>query len=134
MGADFHAKGLADDKCYHGGYITLCNFKLALAKKFNKEGGELLEYFWIQKRGCDKEIAERLNTMFTEGQRMILFSNDCDDKWIPKESKLAYLAIKDIELNFWHKNYHSDKQQNLLELFKGMFYYSWKRRVNLYVL
>lgn len=133
MGADFRAKGLEMDKCYHGGYVSLINFRIALAKKFNKEAGELLEYFWIQKRGCDKELAQMLNTMFTEGQKCVLFFNDCDDKWTPKDSKLAYLAIKDIELAYMHTNYGSDDKHNLLELFKGMFYHSWKHRVNLYV-
>lgn len=133
MGADFRAKGLARDKCYHAGYYALVSFKIKLAKRFNKEAGELLEYFWIQKRGCDEEIAAKLNTMFTDGQKEILFASDADDKWTPHQSKIAYLAIKDVYLDMMHHNYGSNEWYNMLELFKGMFYHSWKRRVNLYV-
>lgn len=47
MGLDINIKGLSREDTYHGGYIKFANYRVKVAKAFNKAIGEIYEKFYL---------------------------------------------------------------------------------------
>lgn len=135
MGLTVSAKGLSCEDSYDCGYITFGAFRIALAKAYNEEFGNLYEK-WHQGAifggPLTKSELKRANELSSDGLNIFLTHSDCEGKFTPKECKKVYDAIKDIKMDMQGHNYGIMKPYNMLDQWKGIFKHCYKRRVNLY--
>lgn len=137
MGLTIYAKGL--DKTYDCGYFSFFNFRKQLAKTFDENLGFLYEK-WINE-GLTEEECNQFTEICPDGLGIFLTHSDCDGKLSPKECRMIYDDIKDLKMDLQGHNYGLIKlpdgkmtmeTYNMLERWKYMLQYCYKRRVNMY--
>lgn len=141
MGLSVAAKGMKDT--YDCGYITFFNFRKELVKAAY---GEKMAHIYeemskLYNTDCSEEDILYWNTHCNDDLDIFLFHSDCDGKFTPKECRQIYNAIKDLKMDLTGHNYSDVKIKdgktivtyyNMLERWKSMFEYCYKRRVNMY--
>lgn len=138
MGLTIRAKGM--EKTYNAGYGGYFYFRIELAKAFDIEYGAIIEEWMKSMKPLTQEMCDRANEiakrkgMVEEEEALFEFiaHSDCDGKFTPKECRRIYYAIKDLKCDVTSSNYNREDEYNVLERFKDMFYYCYKRRVNMY--
>jgi hypothetical protein len=138
MGLMITAKGFKEE-IYNSGYVGFTNFRVALAKSYNQEFGELYEK-WIKAVSfgtlslykMSKEEMERLNELANVDLDLLLLHSDCDGKLTPKECKKIYEVTKNLKCDYPQCNYITDTGKNQLEVFNCALLHCWKRRVNMW--
>lgn len=135
MGLVIKAKGFEED-IYNSGYGGFTRFRIALAKAYNQEFGELYEK-WIgtvlfsisRLYKMPKEEMERLKELANVDLYLLLLHSDCDGKLTPKECKRIYEVTKNLKCDYPQCNYITDTGKNQLEVFNRALLHCWKRRV-----
>lgn len=132
MGLDINIKGLSREDTYHGGYIRFANYRVKVAKAFNKAIGEIYEKTY---KDYDYKFTEEDKKQWNEflsdenaAMNKFLWHSDCDGKITPKECKEIYKELKnlDVEETFY------DEKTTMHELWLKMFEYCYKHRVNMW--
>ena len=138
MGLVITAKGF-NETIYDSGYMGFTHFRVAVAKAYNQEFGELYEK-WIKAVSfgisrlykMSKEEMERLNELANNDLDLLLLHSDCDGKLTPKECKKIYEVTKNLKCDYPQCNYITDTGKNQLEVFNRALLHCWKRRVNMW--
>ena len=111
MGLRLTAKGF-DEEIYDSGYMGFTHFRIAVAKAYNREFGELYEQ-WINSlilpfgEKMNQSDLDRMNELADEGLNILLKHSDCDGKLTPKECKAIYNVTKDLKCDYPQNNYTS---------------------------
>jgi hypothetical protein len=130
MGLDIKVKGMAYDDTHHSGYITFTQYRIAIARAYNKEFGDL-----YQKYICDffnnttQEEINRMNELCDNKLDLLLNHSDCDGKLTPQECRAIYLAMKDLDVRY---DYPTNNGSKMHELWLNMLRHCYKKRVNMY--
>lgn len=129
MGLDISIEGLERDDTYHGGYMRFANYRIEVAKVFNKTLGEIYEkpYLTPNYEFTDDEI-EQWNNLCNDDLDIFLWHSDCDGKLTPKECKKIYDELKKIKV----KDLFYSNKWTMHQLWLNMFKYCCKHRVNMY--
>lgn len=138
MGLTIYAKGMKET--YNAGYGGYFYFRIEVAKAFDIEYGNIIEEWMKSMKPLTQEMCDKLEEIITkkglveqeEGIWCFISHSDCDGKFSPKECRKIYYAIKDLKCDVTSTNYEREKEYNVLERFKSMFYHCYKRRVNMY--
>lgn len=131
MGLDIEIKGLNREDTYHAGYMRFANYRVKVAKAFNKTIGEIYEkpYKHYDYKFTEEDTRRWNEFLPDENSPMnkFLWHSDCDGKFTPKECKEIYNILKDlnVEETFYNTNY------TMHELWLNMFKYCYKHRVNM---
>ena len=136
MGLTIRAKGLLDEHSYDCGYITFTNFRIAVAKAYNQEFGELFQkncYNWFEHK-FTKDDLTRIIELANDDLDIFLEHSDYDGKMTPQECRKVYSVIKDLSVEMIGHNYGAMENYNMLEQWKNIFKHCYTRRVNLYFL
>lgn len=114
------------------GYIGFTQFRLGLAEAIDEELGSLYERWiksaspWAKVEKLTKEEFERMKEL--AGDSFILLAHsDCDGMLTPKESRLLYKKIEDVDFE-WVMTSVRAKGTDFFKVLKDMLYYSWKNR------
>lgn len=126
MGLDINIKGLERKDTYHGGYIRFNIYRKEVANAYNKRLGELYEK--IFKEDLQPEEIEEWNTLCNDDLDIFLWHSDCDGKLTPKECKLIYDELKNIDI----QDLEYSNEYTMHELWLNMLKYCYKNRVNMY--
>ncbi|HJJ15469.1 MAG TPA: hypothetical protein OIM60_03480 [Clostridiaceae bacterium] len=129
MGLDINIKGLAREDTYHGGYIRFGNYRMEVAKAFNKTLGEIYKkpYLTLNYEFTDDEI-EQWNQLCNEDLDIFLWHSDCDGRLTPEECKLIYNELNKLNVQ---DLYYSNKY-TMHQLWLNMLQFCYKHRVNMY--
>lgn len=115
-------------------YSSFMQFRLQLAKEYNKRLGELYKR-WIysstlymtQSPLSEKEFEEFKS--LAGGLLIFLAHSDCDGSFTPSESRKIYKCIEHLEMDYMKYGCVPNKANfNVFDRLKDMFYYSWKHR------
>lgn len=132
MGLDINIKGLEREDTYHGGYIRFANYRIKVAKAFNKTIGEIYEkpYLNYKYKFLEDDLKQWNEILPNEKSPMnkFLWHSDCDGKFTSKECKKIYNELKKLDVE---EIYYSDKY-TMHELWLNMFKYCYKHRVNMW--
>lgn len=129
MGLDIQIKGLKREETYHGGYITFANYRIKVAKAFNKTFGEIYEKPYLNPfYEFPDEDLEQLNQLCNDDLDIFLWHSDCDGKLTPKECKKIYNELKKLKIEDFP---YRDKGE-MHELWLNMFKYCYTHRVNMW--
>ena len=129
MGLDIAIKGLEREDTYHGGYMRFDNYRMEVAKTFNKKLGKIYEkQFLILHYKFTKEETEEWNDLCNDNLDIFLWHSDCDGKLKPKECKLIYDELKKLNI----KNLPYDNKWTMHELWLSMLKYCYTHRVNMW--
>lgn len=132
MGLDIQIKGLSREDTYHAGYIKFANYRIKVAKAFNKTIGEIYEkpYLNCGYKFSEDDLKQWNEILPDENSPMnkFLWHSDCDGKFTFKECKEIYNALKDLSVE---ETFYSDKY-TMHELWLEMFKYCYKHRVNMW--
>lgn len=135
MGLCIRATGFNED-IYNSGYIGFTRFRIALAKSYNQEFGELYEKWLFAGRWGNEPMSKqefnRLNKLANDNLDILLQHSDCDGKLTPKECKAIYEVTKDLKCDYPQNNYMTLTGKNQLEVFNRALLHCYKRRVNMY--
>ena len=112
MGLDINIKGLEREDTYHGGYIRFGNYKMEVAKAFNKTLGKTYEKSYLTPNYLD----------------IFLWHSDCDGKLTPEECKKIYNELKKLKI----KDLPYSDKWTMQELWLNMLKHCYKHRVNMY--
>ena len=129
MGLDISIKGLEREDTYHGGYMRFANYRIEVAKVFNKILGEIYEkpYLTPNYEFTDDEI-EQWNNLCNDDLDIFLWHSDCDGKLTPEECRKVYNELKKLKIE---DITYSDKW-TMHQLWLNMFKYCYEHRVNMY--
>lgn len=129
MGLDINIKGLEREDTYHGGYIRFGNYRMKVAKAFNKTLGEFYEksYLTPNYEYTDDEI-EQWNQLCNNDLDIFLWHSDYDGKLTPKECKKIYNELKKLKI----KDLPYSDKWTMQELWLNMLKHCYKHRVNMY--
>lgn len=136
MGLSLTCGAYSDDyMTFDIGYIGFAHFRIALAKAYNKELGELYERWVFSSIPYMSRYKELTNYEFQKmknlaGDLMILLGHsDCEGRIMPYESRKLYKVLENVKCDYTtNKGYHGQEELNVLEELKKMFFYSWKKR------
>ena len=131
MGLYATAVGLDSESCFDCGYITYGSFLFELVRV--AYGNEMLKLY--RKAGSEQlteEEAKYWNEHCNDDLDLLLWHSDCDGKFMPKECRRIYNAIKDLHSDLQGHNYGVMKPYNMFEHWKAMFKYCADRRVCLW--
>lgn len=129
MGLDIKIKGLERKDTYHGGYMRFANYRIKIAKSFNKKLGQIYEkQFLNMNYNFTKDEIEQLNNLSNNNLDIFLWHSDCDGKLTPKECKLIYDELKNIDI----QDLEYSNEYTMHELWLNMLKYCCKNRVNMY--
>lgn len=135
MGLVITAKGF-NEEIYDSGYMGFTKFRIALAKAYNQEFGELYEKWLASAYDSSKKLSneefKRMNELSNDDLDILLQHSDCDGKLTPKECKRIYSITKDLHCDYCQHFYLTTTDINQLEVFNRALYHCWKRRVNMY--
>lgn len=133
MGLYATAKGLNDETCYDGGYLTYGHFLMNLAEAaYGQQMGVIYKNNEFLHGKWSESDIEYWNKRCNDDIDILLFHSDCDGKFTPQECRRIYNAIKDLKIDMVGHNYGVMKNYNMLEHWKNIFYHCATRRVNLY--
>lgn len=131
MGLFITATGF-NKEIYNSGYIGFTNFRIAVAKAYNKEFGELYEKFVksaVYFGGLSEKETKRINSLSNKSLDILLLHSDCDGKLTPKECRLIYNITKDLKVDYPQSNYNTLTGYNQLEIFNEALLHCIKHRV-----
>lgn len=132
MGLVITAKGFEED-IYNSGYGGFTRFRIAVAKAYNQEFGELYERFVEHcisfGNKMTKAEIKRMDKLRNDNLDILLTHSDCDGKLTPKECKAIYEVTKNLKCDYPQCNYITDTGKNQLEVFNRALLHCWKRRV-----
>lgn len=129
MGLDINIKGLERKDTYHGGYMRFANYRIKIAKSFNEKLGQIYEkQFLNMDYNFTKDEIEQLNNLSNNNLDIFLWHSDCDGKLTPKECKLIYDELKNIDI----QDLEYSNEYTMHELWLNMLKYCYKNRVNMY--
>lgn len=129
MGLDINIKGLERKDTYHGGYMRFANYRIKIAKSFNEKLGQIYEkQFLNMNYNFTKDEIEQLNNLSNNNLDIFLWHSDCDVKLTPKECKLIYDELKNIDI----QDLDYSNEYTMHELWLNMLKYCYKNRVNMY--
>lgn len=129
MGLDINIKGLERKDTYHGGYMRFANYRIKIAKSFNEKLGQIYEKpFLNMNYNFTKDEIEQLNNLSNNNLDIFLWHSDCDGKLTPKECKLIYYELKNIDI----QDLEYSNEYTMHELWLNMLKYCCKNRVNMY--
>lgn len=132
MGLDIQIKGLSQEDTYHAGYIKFANYRVKVAKAFNKTIGKIYEkpYLNFEYKFSEGDLKQWNKILPDENSPMnkFLWHSDCDGKFTPKECKEIYDILKNlnVEETFY------DEKTIMHELWLNMFKYCYKHRINMW--
>ena len=98
MGLDIQIKGLSREDTYHAGYIKFANYRIKVAKAFNKTIGEIYEKPYLKQ--WNKILPDENFAM-----NNFLWHSDCDGKFTPKECKEIYDILKKLNVEETYYSY-----------------------------
>lgn len=129
MGLDINIKGLEREDTYHGGYMRFYNYRMEVAKAFNKTLGEIYEkpYLTPNYEFTDDEI-EQWNYLCNDDLDIFLWHSDCDGKLTPEECKKIYNELKKLRI----KDLPYSDKWTMQELWLNMLKHCYKHKVNMY--
>lgn len=134
MGLVIRATGF-NETIYDSGYMGFTHFRVAVAKAYNQEFGELYER-WIHCCITSEEFlkcdSDRINELANVDLDLLLLHSDCDGKLTPKECKRIYEVTKNLSCDYPLCNYITNTGKNQLEVFNRALLHCWKRRVNMW--
>lgn len=131
MGLTISIKGYKG--AYDCGYLTFGQFRIALCEQLCGPAlGHIYKEHYIQGTNFSDWELEFWNANCIDDLDIFLFHSDFDEKLTPKECKKIYDVIKDTHMDMIGHNYGDMEQYNMLERWKDMFKYCYKRRVNMY--
>lgn len=116
------------------GYMGFMNFRLELAKTYNKRLGKLYRrwaFGWLDYTKEEPLTDTEFEEMKKIGGDLLIFlcCKDTEGVFLPSESRKIFLQIKDLKMDYEiSKTYHWQGAFNTLERLKSMFYHSWKHR------
>lgn len=132
MGLDIQIKGLSREDTYHAGYGIFANYRVKVAKAFNKTIGEIYEksYKCYGYEFKEEDIRQWNEILPDENSPMnkFLWHSDCDGKFTPKECKEIYNILKKLKV----EETFYDEETTMHELWLNMFKYCYKHRVNMW--
>lgn len=134
MGLDISIKGLSYDETYHCGYITFGNYRIAVAKAYNKEFGQIYEkqYRDFFFEGYSVEDTKQWNELCNDNLDILLNHCDCDGKLTWKECKKIYDVMVNLKVEYGGHNYGTMKTYDMHTLWLNMLKHCYKHRVNMY--
>jgi hypothetical protein len=134
MGLSIRVKGF-DKEIYDSGYGGFTRFRIAVAKSYNSEYGNLYEK-WVEcclrrEKFSDKDLY-KMNKLANNDLNLLLYHSDCDGKLTPQECKKIYKITKDLKCDYPQNNYTTLTGKNQLDIFNEALRHCWKRRVNMW--
>lgn len=130
MGLSIRATGF-EEEIFDSGYGGFNRFRIALAKAYDKEFGQLYEKWLNSLYGpklTNKEL-KRMNELCCSSLDILLQHEDCGGKLTPKQCKAIYEITKDLKCDYPQMNYLTKTGKNQLEVFNRALFHCWKRRV-----
>lgn len=132
MGLDIQIKGLSRKDTYHAGYIKFANYRIKVAKAFNKTIGEIYEkpYLNCGYKFSEDDLKQWNEILPDENSPMnkFLWHSDCDGKFTFKECKKIYNELKKLKI----KDLPYSDKWTMQELWLNMLKHCYKHRVNMY--
>lgn len=129
MGLDISIKGLETEDTYHGGYIKFGNYRMEVARAFNKTLGEIYEKSYLTHNyEFTKGEIEQWNYLCNDDLDIFLWHSDCDGKLTPQECKKIYNELKKLNVK---EVYYSNKY-TMHQLWLNMLKFCYKHRVNMW--
>lgn len=115
------------------GYFGFMNFRLELAKTYNKRLGELYRrwaFGWLDYTKEEPLTNAEFEEMKEIGGDLLIFltHKDTEGIFLPSESRKIYLQIRDLKIDYKVDDYCGQTSFNVLERLKSMFCHSWKRK------
>lgn len=107
MGLLIRVKGF-DELIYDSGYSGFTHFRIALAKAYNKDFGDLYERWVLGYESITKSDVKKMNELANEDLDLLLLHSDCDGKLTPKECKRIYNITKNLKCDYPQCNYMSN--------------------------
>lgn len=108
MGLDIKATGLSREKEWHGSYGRFMNYRILIAKSYNRIFGNRYEKVFRtipisnEEAKWQFEEADRLYEELTEKERLglqlFLFSSDCEGQFSPKQCRMIYNELSTLEV------------------------------------
>lgn len=134
MGLVISAKGF-NEEIYDSGYGGFTQFRIELAKAYNKEFGELYER-WLFGDLVDggkltHEEYKRFKKLSNKKLDILLHHSDGEGVLKPWECKKIYSVTKKLKCNYPQNNYMTMTGKNQLEVFNRALYHCWKKRVKM---
>lgn len=130
MGLTATAKGLNAETCYDCGYFSFGNYRMELAKAYNERFGYLYQQC-VHGQATEEERVELEKFEIPEGLAIFLTHSDCDGKFMPKECKKIYDAIKGFKIDMQGHNYGVMKTYNMHEHWLNIFKHCYKIRIDM---
>ena len=132
MGLDINIKGLSREDTYHGSYTKFANYRVKVAKAFNKAIGEIYEkpYKHYGYKFTEEDEKQWNEFLLDENAPMnkFLWHSDCDGKLTPKECKKIYNELKKLKI----KDLPYSDKWTMQELWLNMLKHCHNHRVNMY--